>query len=146
MYCIFKHIDWLLKIFQSESSILVHRKIILKWSLQDRPQAVWPDLAKFRHFGKSFKVFCNFKKLYLLLGNILNLLWQIFTLLCNFHCHTGPMLYNPTFQPCPWCQLAMSRQSNGHLWSCRFPAWELLSRSSHLLRIPRKAVFKIKEN
>ena len=40
--------------------------------------SVWPDLEKFRLFGKNFLVFGDFKKLYLVLGNILNLLWQIF--------------------------------------------------------------------
>ena len=40
--------------------------------------SVLPDLAKFRHFGKNLKVFGHFKKLYLVFGNLLNLLWQIF--------------------------------------------------------------------
>ena len=38
---------------------------------------MWPDLAKFRHFGKIFKVLGNFSRIHLLFGKILNLLWQI---------------------------------------------------------------------
>ena len=38
---------------------------------------VWPDLAKFRQFGKIFKVLGNFLRVYLLFGNILDQLWQI---------------------------------------------------------------------
>ena len=44
---------------------------------QPCPNAVWPDLAKFHHFGKIFKVLGNFSRAYLLFGKILNLLWQI---------------------------------------------------------------------
>ena len=40
--------------------------------------AVWPDLAKFRHFGNNFKVFGHFKKLCIVFGKLLNLLWQMF--------------------------------------------------------------------
>ena len=54
--------------------------------------SVWPDLAKFRHFGNFFKEFGNFKKLYFLLGNLLSLLWQIFPLLGNFHCWKWPKM------------------------------------------------------
>ena len=37
-------------------------------------QAVWPDLATFRQFGKILKVLGNFSRVYLLLGKILSLL------------------------------------------------------------------------
>ena len=38
---------------------------------------MWPDLAKFRHFGKSFPVFGKFLTVYFLFGKILSWLWQI---------------------------------------------------------------------
>ena len=37
----------------------------------------WPDLAKFRHFGKILKVFGNFSRVNLVFGNICDLFWQI---------------------------------------------------------------------
>ena len=37
---------------------------------------VWPDLAKFRHFGKNVKVFGNFSKVYLVFSKLLKLLCQ----------------------------------------------------------------------
>ena len=37
---------------------------------------VWPDLAKFRHFANILKDFGNFWRALLILGKILNLLWQ----------------------------------------------------------------------
>ena len=39
------------------------------------PTAVWPDLAKFCHFGKTLQV--KFLKVYFLFGKVLSLLWQI---------------------------------------------------------------------
>ena len=44
--------------------------------LEENPKPVWPDLAKFCHFGKILNVFCNFSRFYLLFSKILNLLWQ----------------------------------------------------------------------
>ena len=44
----------------------------------DMPVAVWPDLAKFRHFGKKINFFGHFLSNYLVFGKIVNLLWQIF--------------------------------------------------------------------
>ena len=38
---------------------------------------VWPDLAKFRHFGKTFQVFGKFLTVYFLFGKVLSLFWQI---------------------------------------------------------------------
>ena len=38
---------------------------------------MWPDLAKYRHFGETFKVLDKFSRVYLPFGKILNLLWQI---------------------------------------------------------------------
>ena len=37
---------------------------------------MWPDLAKFRHFGKIFEVLGNFSGVYLLFGKIFSLLWH----------------------------------------------------------------------
>ena len=37
-------------------------------------EPVWPDLAKFRHFGKLFKVLGNSGGIYLPFGKILELL------------------------------------------------------------------------
>ena len=41
----------------------------------ERP--VWPDLAKFRHFGKSLEIFGKFLTAYFLFGKMLSILWQI---------------------------------------------------------------------
>ena len=38
---------------------------------------MWPDLAKFRHFGKTLKVVSKFLTVYFLSGKMLSLLWQI---------------------------------------------------------------------
>ena len=38
---------------------------------------MWPDLAKFRHFGKILQVFGKFLMVYFLFGKIYNLLFQI---------------------------------------------------------------------
>ena len=38
---------------------------------------VWPDLVKFRHFGKSLQVFGKFLTVYFLFGKMLSTLWQI---------------------------------------------------------------------
>ena len=40
-------------------------------------QPMWPDLAKFRHFGKSLQVLGKFLIVYFLFGKMLSLLWQI---------------------------------------------------------------------
>ena len=39
---------------------------------------VWPDLSKFRHFGKFLKVIGNLSKDYLVFAQVLNLLWKCF--------------------------------------------------------------------
>ena len=38
---------------------------------------VWPDLAKFCHFGKILKIFGNFMRVLLVFCNLLNLFWKI---------------------------------------------------------------------
>ena len=56
-------------------------------------QTVWPDLAKFRHFGKKFNRLWQFCRAYLVLGKILNLLWQNNDCYwANFHCCKWPKL------------------------------------------------------
>ena len=44
-------------------------------------QMSWPDLVKFRHFGKILRIFGNFLMVYLVLDNIKDPLGQIFTVL-----------------------------------------------------------------
>ena len=41
-------------------------------------ESVWPDVAKFHHFGKILKLLGNLLRVQLVLGEILNPLWQIF--------------------------------------------------------------------
>ena len=41
------------------------------------PRSVWPDLAKFQHFGKTLKNFCHFERVELVFGKILSLLVHI---------------------------------------------------------------------
>ena len=44
------------------------------WSKSFECRAVWPDLAKFRHLGKSFQVFGKFLTVFF--GKTLSILWQ----------------------------------------------------------------------
>ena len=56
-------------------------------------QTVWPDLAKFRHFGKKFNRLWQFCMAYLVLGKILNQLLQLnVCYLLNFLCCKWPKL------------------------------------------------------
>ena len=48
----------------------------LEMSINPYCPPVWPDLAKFHHFGKYFKIFCNKFKVYLVLGKCFNSLWH----------------------------------------------------------------------
>ena len=69
------------KIFLNYRGAQIRLSCFISWTAQPFPasllQPMWPDLAKFRHFGKIFKVFGNFSRLYLLFGKILSLLWPI---------------------------------------------------------------------
>ena len=47
------------------------------WKAKSDCCKVWPDWAKFRHFGKILKVFFKFLKFYFLFGKMLSLFWQI---------------------------------------------------------------------
>ena len=42
-----------------------------------KSSAVWPDVAKFRHFDKNLQVFGNFLNVHFLFGKMLRPLWQI---------------------------------------------------------------------
>ena len=56
---------------------------------------MWPDLAKFHHFGLKFqKVFGNFSKALSSFGNILDLLWQENTIGQSFIAVYGQILKN----------------------------------------------------
>ena len=46
-------------------------------SLTDLPSYQWPDLVKFRHFGKSLQILGKFLTIFSLFGKMLSLLWQI---------------------------------------------------------------------
>ena len=46
--------------------------------------SVWPKLAKFRHFGKTLKVFGYSLRVCFVLGKIVNLFGQIFMMLDTF--------------------------------------------------------------
>ena len=52
--------------------------VIEKAKIKEKPakRTVWPDLAKFHHFGKYLKIFGNIFKVYLVLGNVFNSIWQ----------------------------------------------------------------------
>ena len=57
------------------------------WGLDQtisQPLPVWPDLAKFRHFGKSLQVFSKFLTVYILFGKMRSLLWHFLLLLGKF--------------------------------------------------------------
>ena len=72
-------------------------------NLGKRPQSfyalcqppVWPDLAKFRHFGKNFQVVDQFLMVYFVFGKnnepTLANLWQYWA---NFHCCKWPNIEN----------------------------------------------------
>ena len=47
---------------------------------KDRISALWPDLSKFRQFGKTLQVFGNFSTVYFLFGKMMDLLWQIWNI------------------------------------------------------------------
>ena len=50
-----------------------------KWGIFGRGIGpLWPDLAKFRHFGNILKVLGDYMKVYLVLSKNLNLLWATF--------------------------------------------------------------------
>ena len=56
---------------------------------------MWPDLAKWHHFGKSLQIFGKFLKVYILLCKLLSLHWQIYDLLgLIFIASNGQILKN----------------------------------------------------
>ena len=78
------------------------------FALKRGPMVVWPDSAKFCHFGKSLQVFGYFLTVYFLFGKILSLLWQN----CDIIVGNGQTLKN-----------------NLTIWS----HWPLVSLSSNVL-------------
>ena len=60
--------------------------IITLWPSFENCQStsVWPDSAKFHHFGEIFKIYCNFIRVKLVFGKLFNLLWKI-------QCAFGPL-------------------------------------------------------
>ena len=68
-------------------------------------RAVWPDLAKFCHFGNKNKVFGNSWRLYLVLGKILKLLRLFFCSWAIVHCCKKPNIEKmilPSGHTDPW--------------------------------------------
>ena len=61
-----------------------HSPTRLPFCLSLSVSPVLPDSAKFRHFGNILKALVNFDKVYLVFGQILNLLWQFFMILGQF--------------------------------------------------------------
>ena len=57
-------------------------------------EAVWPDLAKFRHFGKILKVFGQFLVGTFSILQTFEPTWVIFMLRANFHCCKWPKIEN----------------------------------------------------
>ena len=57
--------------------------------------SVWPDLTKFRHFGKSWQIFGKFLTVYFLPGKLLSPPWQIYVIFgLNFIAANGQILKN----------------------------------------------------
>ena len=61
---ILENLNWRL------STFIAHWNIIV-------PTAVWPDMAKFCHFGTMLKHFGHFECVHLVFAKILSLFWQI---------------------------------------------------------------------
>ena len=57
---------------------------IYTFFLSTYSRAVWPDLAKFRHFGNILKVSRDYLRAYLVFGKKLSLLWPIFYVIWQF--------------------------------------------------------------
>ena len=88
---------WLLNIqkHSSPSDKYLHELCILSSSakLSCSPWvicAVWTDLAKFRHFGKSCSIWQNFKGLFLIKQNAEHTLANLWHYWDNFHCRKWP--------------------------------------------------------
>ena len=80
---------------------------------------MWPDLAKFRHFGKTLKVFGYYLMVYFALGIFLNIIGQIFMTLDKFSL----------------LLMARNRKDNLAIWShCSSPTF-LISMTLELIEI-----------
>ena len=104
--------------------------------------SVWPDLAKFHHFGQYFKMFGNWFKDYLVLGKAFNSLWyngyafgQIFIAENGqiLKTQSGHLVTLPLLQLAPTSlhpSTAYPCQEKVCLWNksvCLFPTFEILS-------------------
>ena len=56
----------------------------VKWNKELQWWTVWPDLAKFRHLGKTYKVFGYYLRVYFVFCKILTLIGQMFMILDKF--------------------------------------------------------------
>ena len=94
------------KMFQSR------RKRLFGW------RTVWPDLAKFRHFGNENKILGNSLWVYFVRVKILNILWIIFMLLANVHCCKWPNIekYNLAIWS-HWWRIKVEKNKFLHLQS-----------------------------
>ena len=54
---------------------------VLRWVRICSRRSVWPDLAKFRQFGKHFNIFGNLLRVHSEIDKSLSLIWDIFLLL-----------------------------------------------------------------
>ena len=75
LICVKSVLRYLLYIFHLSASYILTLK---------HCQVVWSDLAKFRHVGKTSKVFGYYLRVYFVLGKILNLIGHIFGILGKF--------------------------------------------------------------
>ena len=65
----------------------VRRLSVMHCAQEWEKRAVWPDLAKFRHFGQTLNIFGYSLRVYFVLGKILTLIGQNFYYIGrNFHC------------------------------------------------------------
>ena len=93
---------WLTLVRRKGSSTLIES--IQSRVGQNRCQAMWPDLAKIRHFGKS-QVFCNSLTVYFLFGKMLSILCQICDIIgLIFIVSNGQILKNNLTILSHWCQ------------------------------------------
>ena len=59
-------------------------------------ETAWSDLAKFCHFGEVFKLLANLLRVYLIIGKILNPLWQNYLLLGKFSWPNIEQIFEPS--------------------------------------------------
>ena len=77
-HCFPATLSWIFSDFSLNSSIFI---FLASSSRIFSSSPVWPDLAKFCHFGKSLQVFGKFLTVYFLFGKMLSILWQIWDII-----------------------------------------------------------------